>query len=81
MLITRSQLWKWAYFEAEQRGDTVIMTGGEGTDPRGTYVDRNVFYDISADGFRWRKDRSYDGGESWVEGIGFIEATRAQSGR
>lgn len=69
---------QWAYFEAEQRGDTLVMTGGEGTDPRGEYVDRNVFYDVSPHGFRWRKDRSYDGGETWIEGIGFIEATRAR---
>jgi hypothetical protein len=25
----------------------------------------------------WRKDRSYDGGETWIEGVGYIEATRA----
>ena len=54
----------------------MVMTGGEGEDARGAFVDRNVFYEIEQDRWRWRKDRSWDGGESWIEGIGYIEATR-----
>lgn len=68
---------QWVYFEAEQVGDTMVMIGGEGTDPNGDYVDRNTFYEIEKDSWRWRKDRSYDGGETWFEGVGFIDATRA----
>jgi hypothetical protein len=70
---------QWKYYEAEQRGDTMVMTGGEGRDPRGEYLDRNTFYDIGPNGWKWRKDRSYDGGETWFEGVGFIEAVRTQS--
>jgi len=68
---------QWVYFEAEKVGDTMVMTGGEGTDPNGNYIDRNVFYEIGENRFRWRKDRSYDGGKTWFEGVGFIEAVRA----
>ena len=68
---------QWKYFSSEQQGDTMVMTGGEGRDPRGEFIDRNTFYDITPNHWRWRKDRSYDGGETWIEGIGFIEATRA----
>lgn len=67
---------RWKSFVAEKRGEAMVMTGGEGRDPRGEFIDRNTFYDIGADRWRWRKDRSYDGGKSWIEGVGFIEATR-----
>lgn len=69
---------QWKYYEAEKRGDRMVMTGGRGEDVRGPFIDRNTFYDIAADGWRWRKDRSYDGGETWIEGIGHIVATRAE---
>lgn len=68
---------QWKYYEAERKGETMVMTGGEGSDPRGSFIDRNTFYDIGENGWRWRKDRSYDGGKTWVEGIGYIEASRA----
>lgn len=69
---------QWVYFEAEKVGNAMVMTGGGGKDNFGDFVDRNVFYEIQSDSWRWRKDRSYDGGENWIEGIGFIEATRAK---
>lgn len=67
---------QWKYFSAEKVGDTMVMTG-EGEDARGPFVDRNIFYDIGADQWKWRKDRSWDGGETWFEGIGHIEAKQA----
>jgi hypothetical protein len=70
---------QWKYYSAEKQGPTMVMIGGEGTDPRGDYIDRNVFHDIERNHWAWRKDRSWDGGETWVEGIGFIEATRVGS--
>ncbi|ANM28465.1 hypothetical protein ABI59_00715 [Acidobacteria bacterium Mor1] len=69
---------QWKYYRSEQVGDTMVMTGGEGKDPRGAFVDRNTFYDIGEDGWKWRKDRSYDGGKTWIEGVGHITATRAK---
>ncbi len=67
---------QWKYFSAEKVGDTMVMTG-EGRDGRGPFVDRNVFYEITADHWKWRKDRSWDGGKTWIEGIGYIDAKRA----
>ncbi len=33
---------QWKYFESEMVGDTMVMTGGEGEDPRGAFIDRNT---------------------------------------
>lgn len=70
---------EWKHFEAEKVGDTMVMLG-KGEDARGPFLDRNTFYDIRPDGWRWRKDRSYDGGESWLE-AGHIEARRRGAAR
>jgi len=67
---------RWKYYASEMVGDTMVMTGGEGSDARGDFIDRNTFYEIGPDSWRWRKDRSYDGGQTWTEGIGYIEAKR-----
>ncbi len=69
---------QWKYFEATKEGDTMVMIGGKGEDARGSFIDRNVFHDIKADNWHWRKDRSWDGGKTWTEGIGFIHATRIE---
>lgn len=69
---------QWKYFEAEKQGDTMVMIGGEGRDPAGRdYIDRNVFHEIGDDSWKWRKDRSFDGGKTWLEGVSFIEARRS----
>lgn len=71
---------QWKYFEAEQVGDTMVMTGGEGADSQGRrFVDRNTFYEIGERAWRWRKDRSFDGGETWIEGVAHIHCRAAAS--
>jgi len=73
---------QWSYYEAEKVGDTMVMTGGEGQDAAGRdYVDRNTFSRIEKDSWHWRKDRSFDGGKTWVEGVAVIEARRASPSR
>lgn len=44
----------------------------------GDYIDRNIFSDIGPESWHWRKDRSYDGGKTWLEGVAFIDATRVK---
>ncbi len=65
---------QWKYFEAEQVGDTMVMTSDEGVDAQERkFIDRNTFHDIGDDSWKWRKDRSFDSGESWIEGVALID--------
>ena len=66
----------WKDYSSEMVGETMVMTGGKGKDPNGEFVERNTFSNIDKDSWSWRKDRSYDGGKTWIEGVGFIEAIR-----
>ncbi len=66
---------QWKYFSARREGETMVMLGGEGSDPRGEFIDRNTFHDITGESFLWRKDRSWDGGETWLEGLARIECS------
>lgn len=70
---------QWKYYEAEKVGGTMVMTGGEGVDGQDRrFVDRNTFHEIEADSWKWRKDRSFDGGKTWIEGVAYIHC-RAKS--
>ena len=66
---------KWKHFTAEKVNETMVMLG-KGQDKRGEFLDRNIFYNIRDDGYSWKKDRSYDNGLTWNEGVFLIEATR-----
>lgn len=61
---------------AEWRGGEMIASG-QGTDQDGkAYTSRTTIRDITANGFRYQQDRSFDGGKSWSEGVLTIEAKR-----
>ena len=57
---------------------------GRGADPEGRpTLTRARYYDVSANGFRMRQDRSLDNGQTWEESVLEIIATRvaAPTGR
>jgi len=70
---------EWSYFEAERIGETMVMTGGMGEDAQGAYVDRNIFSEAGPKGFKWRKDRSWDDGENWLQGVATIDCTTVKA--
>ena len=44
-----------------------------GPDGQGlSFLDRNTFHEIGEESFKWRKDRSFDGGETCLEGVAWI---------
>lgn len=70
---------QWSAYAAERVGETMVMTGGETVDPQGrSILDRNTFYDIGPDAWKWRKDRSFDAGATWLEGVVHVEARRVR---
>lgn len=51
----------------------------EGLDTRGRrYLMRVRYYDITPGHFRWKGDRSYDGGITWVDGWLTMDVTRVK---
>lgn len=60
----------------EWRDGEMVVTG-RGTDQEGKpYAARTRYYDITAAGFKFRQDRSYDDGRTWDEVVLRIEAKR-----
>ena len=69
---------QWTYFSAEKVGETMVMTGGERLDGQGRPIlDRNTFYEIGTGSWKWRKDRSFDGGETWIDGVAHIHCRKS----
>lgn len=52
----------------------VIIEGVK--DERGDYLNRETYFDIEADSFRMKSDRSYDGGKTWEKGAYEMICTR-----
>lgn len=74
-------VWMMANVEgySELRAEVVdgeVRTSGRGRDPGGELIERGRYFDISADGYSFTLDRSYDGGKSWIRPFVSYRATR-----
>ncbi|MCB0277888.1 MAG: hypothetical protein KDD94_00190 [Calditrichaeota bacterium] len=47
-------------------------------DAQGEYIQKILFYDIEADSFKWKADRSYDNGATWIEDRVILEMKRVK---
>lgn len=56
-------------------GKMVVVIEGV-KDERGAYLNRETYYDIAADSFKMKSDRSYDGGKTWEKGAYQMTCTR-----
>ena len=61
--------------------DGEIRTSGQGRDPGGELMERGRYHDLSADGYSFTLDRSYDGGQTWIRPFVSFRATRRAAGR
>jgi hypothetical protein len=75
-------VWMMANVEgySELRAEVVdgeVRTSGQGRDPGGELIEEGQYHDISADGYSFTLDRSYDGGKTWIRPFVSFRATRA----
>jgi hypothetical protein len=79
-------VWMMANVEgySELRAEVVdgeVRTSGRGRDPGGELIEQGRYYDISADGYSFTLDRSYDGGKTWLRPFVSFRATRRAAAR
>jgi hypothetical protein len=79
-------VWMMANVEgySELRAEVVdgeVRTSGQGRDPGGELIEEGRYYDISADGYSFTLDRSYDGGKTWIRPFVSFRATRRAAAR
>ncbi|WP_223034081.1 DUF1579 domain-containing protein [Hanstruepera marina] len=56
--------------------DGKLVSTGKGYDYQGDFLERFEYYDIKNDSYKFKMDRSYDNGKTWIENFGRFTATR-----
>jgi len=55
---------------------STFFTIGQGRDPGGQLIEQGRYHEISAGGYSFTLDRSYDGGKTWMRPFVSFRATR-----
>ena len=58
--------------------DGKLVSTGKGYDHQGDFLERFEYYDIQSDSYKFKMDRSYDNGKTWIENFGRFTATRVE---
>lgn len=58
----------WHKTTAEFKDGAMVVTIHDVKDQRGTFLNRETYFDISENSFRMKSERSYDDGETWEKG-------------
>lgn len=58
----------WHKTTAEFKDNKMVVTIHDVKDQRGTFLNRETYFDISPDSFQMKSERSYDDGATWEEG-------------
>jgi hypothetical protein len=58
--------------------DGKLVSTGKGYDYKGDFLERFEYYDIKNDSYKFKMDRSYDNGKTWIENFGQFTATRTK---
>jgi hypothetical protein len=61
--------------------DGEVRTIGQGRDPGGELIEQGRYHDITADGYSFTLDRSYDGGKTWIRPFVSFRATRRMAAK
>ncbi len=62
---------------AEWTGEKLVSTG-KGYDGGGEFLERFEYYDITDNSYKFKMDRSYDGGKNWIENFSRLKATKVK---
>ena len=49
---------------------------GKGTDQKGDYIEKISFYEIEENQYKWKSDKSYDNGKTWMKNFFSYTAIR-----
>lgn len=63
--------------EAKWENRKLVATG-KGYDGYGQFLERFEYYDINPKSYKFKMDRSYDGGKTWIKNFGRIEAKKVK---
>ncbi|MCB0279741.1 MAG: hypothetical protein KDD94_09580 [Calditrichaeota bacterium] len=69
---------EWGEAFSGKRTEDMVMIDASGKDAYGSFLAKIAFYDIKEDSFKWKEDRSYDNGKTWIKNTSVIEATRVE---
>jgi len=58
--------------------DGKLLSTGKGYDYQGDFLERFEYYDIEDNSYKFKMDRSYDNGNTWIENFGSYTATRVK---
>jgi len=67
---------EWHQTHADYVDGKMIVYIEDASDKSGSFINRETYFDIEADSFKMKSDRSYDEGESWEKGRYEMVATR-----
>lgn len=56
--------------------DGKLISTGKGYDYQGGFLERFEYYDIQKDSYKFKMDRSYNNGKTWIEKFARFTATR-----
>ncbi|NAY93132.1 hypothetical protein GTQ34_14545 [Muricauda sp. JGD-17] len=65
-------------FHGKRKGGEMHLVAKNKDSEGRQFISRIKFYDMDENGFKWKSDRSYDNGRSWIEDFGIIKAIRVQ---
>lgn len=68
----------WKKAVAHWQDNKMVVTILDAEDKSGHFLNRETYYDIQADSFEMKSERSYDDGKTWQQGRYFMHVKRTK---
>jgi len=69
---------EWKQTIAQQQGDKMIVTILDAKDNKGSFLNRETYFNITKDSHEMKSDRSYDNGKTWIQGKYYMTVKRSK---